>query len=96
MSCINATGEFGLIIRRSALTERGVSIDAVLAAMEAAEPMSINEDLISFGPTFGQEALDVFTARLMNLGLEYFDDFFEFAGVFPSWCNFHVSLSQKK
>jgi hypothetical protein len=89
---IKATGEFGLIIRRRSLQERNVSLKAVLEAMEAAEPLDISDELISFGPSFGQEALDTFVKRLVAMGLVYFDDFFEFVGMFPTWCEFRAVL----
>lgn len=89
---INVTSEFGIIIRRRALVERGVSVDDIVSLMESA-PLDINEDLISFGPSFGQEALDTLIRRLMSAGLEYFDDFFEFSGIFPPWCHFKASIN---
>lgn len=92
---IKATGEFGLIIRRDALQERQVSFEAILEAMEAVEPLDSNDELLSFGPSFGQEALDVFVRRLIAIGLVYFDDFFEFVGMFPTWCEFRASLKSK-
>ena len=91
MKYIRATAEFGIVIRRKALADRNVHIDAVLSAMQVDKPFDFNDHLISFGPSFGQEALDVFVKRLMALGLEYFDDFFEFSGQFPNWCEFLVS-----
>ena len=60
---INVTGEFGLIIRKRALLERNVSLEMLLTAMEASEPLDCNDELISFRPSFGPEALDrIFTA----------------------------------
>lgn len=90
---INVTAEFGLIIRKHALLERNVSMEMLLAAMEASNPLDCNDALISFGPSFGPEALDEYSRRLMKLGLEYFDDFFEFALPTPSWCQFQAGLS---
>jgi len=63
-----------------------------LEALEVKEPFDMNDELLSFGPSFGQEALDVLTDRLIALGLVYVDDFFEFVGIFPTWCRFHASL----
>ena len=90
---INVTSEFGLIIRKHALLERNVSMEMVLAAMEVSRPLDCNDELISFGPSFGSEALEEFSRRLMKLGLEYFDDFYEFAFPSPSWCQFQARLS---
>lgn len=94
MSYIDVTGEFGIVIRRHALIERGVSMAAVLEAMEVEAPLDCNDALISFGPNFGQEALDLLARRLVDLGLEYFDDFFEFVGTFPAWSKFQVRLNE--
>jgi hypothetical protein len=44
----------------------------------------------SFGPHFGQEALDELTRRLTNVGLLYLDDFFAFQGDFPKWIAFRA------
>jgi hypothetical protein len=92
MSCVDVTGEFGIIIRRHSLDERDVSLHSILEVLEVKEPFDINDQLVTFGPSFGQEALDVLTNRLIQLGLVYFDDFFEFVGSFPPWCRFHASL----
>jgi hypothetical protein len=80
MDHIAVTSEFGIVVRRAALTERGVSWEALLKVLEVQAPFDSNNDLISFGPHFGQEPLDVLIHRLSELGLNYFDDFFEFSG----------------
>jgi len=90
--CVDVTAEFGIIIRRQSLVERDVSFHSILEALEAKGPLDMNDELVTFGPSFGQETLDVLTKRLMGLGLVYFDDFFEFVGPFPPWCKFHASL----
>jgi hypothetical protein len=85
---VSLASEYGLLVRRKALEESGVSLGDVLTALEVGEPLDENEYLISFGPHFGQEALDTMTQRLTTLGLRYFDDFFEFSGDYPKWCVF--------
>ena len=95
MSAIDVTGEFGIVVRRQALIERRVSLEALLEALEVESPLDSNDSLMSFGPSFGQEALDVFTRRLIDLGFEYFDDFFEFVGTFPAWCRFQCLISSQ-
>ncbi|MEO5971346.1 MAG: hypothetical protein ABIQ95_15580 [Bdellovibrionia bacterium] len=89
---IKITDEFGIIIRKKALLEKSIKIEAVLAAFENESPMDENEDLISFGPHFGGEAMDNFGKRLTKLGLEYIDDYFNFYGEFPGWAEFSVAL----
>lgn len=89
---VEATSEFGLIIRRAALPARGVTHEQVLHALEGDPPRDADEDLISFGPSFGQEALDEFIRRLTALGLEYYDDFFPLAFELPHWMHLRVGL----
>ncbi|WKA26486.1 hypothetical protein [Bradyrhizobium roseum] len=82
------TTEFGLIVRRSALVERQVDLQDLFAVMEVGEWFDASDDLLSFGPHFGHEALITIVSRLIELGLVYFDDFFEFCGDYPPWCAF--------
>src|ERR1700687_2597706 len=92
MNCVNVTGEFGIIVRRHSLVERDVSFQSVLEALEVKGPLDISDEIVTFGPSFGKEALDVLTNRLVALGLKYFEDFFEFVGSVTYWCSFLVSL----
>ena len=87
-NCISVSSEFGIVVRRAALRERDVSWEDLLKVFEVPVPLDSNEHLISFGPHFGQEAVDVLLRRLSGLGLKYFDDFFEFCGDYPRWCAF--------
>ena len=66
---------------------------ALLKEMEVEKPLDSNEFLLSFGPSFGPEALDEFFRRLQELGLEYIDDFFIFTGDFPDWCEFWADMA---
>lgn len=95
MTAVNLTSEFGLVVRRAALEERGVSYGQLLDEMETEAPLSVNEDLISFGPHFGLEAASEFLRRLESRGLTNMDDFFIFAGDFPSWCGFTGYLARR-
>ncbi len=88
MATVNLTSEFGLVVRRFALQQRGVSYPELLHTMESEAPLDVNEDLISFGPHFGWEAATEFVQRLESLGLKNIDDFFIFSGDFPEWCGF--------
>lgn len=91
MRFVKLSAEYGIVVRRRALTERGVGYARLLEAMEIDEPLDASEGLLSFGPHFGGEAASEFTARLQNLGLVYIDDFFVFSGDFPGWCAFAAS-----
>jgi hypothetical protein len=91
MSHISVTNEYGIIVRRAALAERGVSWEDLLKVFSVKEPLDADSYLILFGPHFGQEALDALLERLSSIGLKYFDDFFEFYGDYPEWCVFKAS-----
>ncbi|MGJ7495944.1 hypothetical protein ACSFA8_12755 [Variovorax sp. RT4R15] len=83
---VKITGEYAVVLRRAAIAERSIEINAVLSAMEVNEISHQSPTFIAFSPIFGQEALQELSDRLVNLGLIYFDDFFEYAGTVPSWC----------
>jgi hypothetical protein len=94
--CVALTSEFGIVVRRAALMERGVSWEGLLNALDVPAPLDSNNCLISFGPHFGQEAVDILLGRLSGLGLKYFDDFFEFHGDYPKWCAFRASSPDER
>jgi len=94
MATVNLTSEFGLVIRQAALEQRGVSYRKLLDTMEVEAPLDVSEDLISFGPHFGLEAVTEFVQRLEALGLLNVDDFFVFTGEFPGWCGFSGFLKR--
>jgi hypothetical protein len=96
MSFVAVTAEYGIVIRRGALTERDVPYHAVLTAIGGDKPFDADGELLTFGPSFGQEALEALTQRSIALGLVYFDDFFEFVGSFPQWCSFGVAFVPEK
>jgi hypothetical protein len=73
-----------------------VSLDTLLAVMKVAVPLDSDDWLISFGPSFGQEALDEFVKALSGLGLQYFDDFVEIVGDCPAWCRFKAAYAADK
>jgi hypothetical protein len=93
MECVRVTGEFGLVVRLASLNERGLTVEKLLDALETSAPFDSNDEIASFGPHFGAEVLETLVRRLTDLGLEYFDDFFEFSGDFPAWCTFRVSAT---
>ena len=92
MTHISVVREYGFVVRRGSLVERGVELSNVLEAFEVGAPLDSDEFLLSFGPSFDEEAADEFVRRLSALGLEYIDDFFVFSGDFPGWCEFSATL----
>ena len=75
-----------LLIRRSAferaeLTRR--SFDERLGL--TADEFRVERDLVVLGPIHDEDALGALLAELEQLGLAYFDDFFELSGNWPEW-----------
>ena len=92
MTSIPASVEFGIIIRRGSLAERGIELEQVYRCMETSAPYGISDDMITFGPSFGADAQRQFIQRLEELGLNYFEDFFKVNIDRPAWCGFMVTL----
>ncbi len=95
MESVRVTFEFGLVLRRAALLERGVELPRVLVALEVSRPLEEGSELISFGPFFGGEVQNEMGNRLGDLGLRYFDDFFELALDHPSWIRFRAEGDER-
>lgn len=93
MKSISVSTQGGIVIRRASLSEKGVSEASLFAAMETTQADSANEELFGFGPSFGEEAMNEFTLRLQNLGLEYVDDFFCINYDVPAWCGLRAELT---
>ena len=74
-----------MIVRRRALAERGVDPAAFWDAMEGESPLAENDDMLSFGPLFGEEALTEYSRRPAALGLIYIDDFHGLNFDLPEW-----------
>ena len=94
MTAVTLTSEFGLVVRRAALRQRGVSYAKLLELMEAEKPLDASEELVSFGPHFGSEAAAEFVRRLEAAGMINIEDFFVFVGDFPEWCSFKGLLKR--
>jgi hypothetical protein len=91
-SIVIATNEYGLVVRREALRERGVEYDDVLNALQVQKPLDQNDELLTFGPSFGGEAMDEFAARLQRLGLRFVDDFYCLSFDLPAWCDLRLAF----
>lgn len=86
------TFEYGIVIRRAALSRRSVALEVVLTALEIGAWLGEDPDLLSTGASFGQEACDGLIKRLEALGLIYFDDFVDLSFVHPSWLKFSATV----
>jgi hypothetical protein len=49
------------------------------------EEFRVEGELVALGPIFDEEALGALVAALEEVGLVYFDDFFELSGNWPDW-----------
>lgn len=87
---INITVEYAVVIRKSG-AESCCTREQLRDAFEGAPPHAEDDKLLVFGPSFGEDALVVFMARLEALGLRYFDDFFDLRIDHPSWIRFAIS-----
>ena len=81
-----------LVFRRAAYEQAGL----VRAALDARLGLTPDEfrvegDLVAVGPIHDEDALGALVAELEQLGLVYFDDFFELSGNWPEWLHLRVS-----
>ena len=90
---VAATGDYGLVIRRQALADRGITVATLLELLEGVNLMGQNDDLLSFGPIFGPDAMHNLHERLRTQGLEYVVDFAELELLLPDWLQIGVAHS---
>jgi hypothetical protein len=53
----------------------------------------VEGNLVAIGPVSGEESLADVVAELEELGLVYFDDFFELSGNWPSWLGLYCGAN---
>ena len=53
----------------------------------------VEGDLVAVGPIHDEDALGALVADLEQLGLRYFDDFFELSGNWPGWLALYARAS---
>ena len=75
-----------LVIRRSSYERAGL----VRAALDAklgltADEFRVEMDLVVIGPVHDTEAFQELLQQLEDLGLSFYDDFFELSGNWPEW-----------
>jgi hypothetical protein len=83
-----------LFLRRQAYEKSGLTrqqIDERLGLTP--DEFRVEGDLIAIGPIYGADgdALGELISELEDLGLVYFDDFFELTGNWPDWVRLHAS-----
>lgn len=60
---VKVTMEYSLVIRRKSLTDKNISLEQINEVFEGNAPLDINEELISYGPHFGQERMMYYFRR---------------------------------
>ena len=81
-----------LVIRRGAYEASGLTraqIDERLGL--AADEFRVAGSVIAIGPLPGEGSLADVIAELEQLGLVYYDDFFELSGNWPDWISLFVA-----
>ena len=91
---VKVSNNFGIVVKKSAITREGIVHQDLLALMECASPFDENNMLISFGPHFGGEAANEFIRRLEQAGLQYVDDFMDFQILLPEWCETSICIRE--
>lgn len=75
-----------LFIRRAAYEQAGLVRAAVDARLGlTADEFRVEGDVLALGPVYDADAFAAFMAELEQLGLVYYDDFFELTGNWPEW-----------
>lgn len=92
MRVVKLSSDFGIIVKKEAIRQKGVSLEQLFQIMETSFPFDENETLISFGPHFGKEATNEFIQRLEHVGLIYGKEFLDFHDILPNWCCVYVKL----
>ena len=81
-----------LVIRRSSYERVGLvrsAIDTLLGL--TADEFRVDGDLVVIGPVHDGAAFQGLLQQLENLGLSFYDDFFELSGNWPEWLSVLVA-----
>lgn len=75
-----------MLVRRSAFERSGL-LRSDLDARYGLTPdeFRVEGDVVAIGPLHAADAVTDLTEQLEQLGLVYFDDFFEMSGNWPGW-----------
>ena len=80
-----------LVIRRSAFERIGLTRQAVDERLNLTpDEFRVEGGLIAVGPIHGDEELTTFVEELEQLGLVYFEEFFDLSGNWPEWLQVFV------
>ncbi len=81
-----------VVIRRAAYERAGLvraSLDARLGL--TADEFRVEGDLVVIGPVHDTEAFQEVLQQLEDMGLSFYDDFFELSGNWPEWLGMWAS-----
>lgn len=93
LSIVN--GAPSLFIRRAAYESSGLTRAAIDERLGlTADEFRVEGDLVCIGPIYDTDALGPLIAELEEMGLAYYDDFFELSGNWPSWLTIHASAAR--
>lgn len=94
MSLPIAQGVPTLFFRREAYERAGLTraaLDERLGLTDA--EFRVEGDLVALGPIYDADALGVLLDELEQVGLTYYDDYFELSGSWPEWMSVLVRIA---
>ena len=81
-----AAGNPTILIRRQAFERVGLTRSAIDERFNLTdEEFRVEAGVVAIGPLVGDDALTELIGELEDLGLTYFEDFFELSGNWPEW-----------
>jgi hypothetical protein len=95
MALLVTQGVPTLFFRRGAYEHAGLTraaLDARLGLTEA--EFRVEGDLVAIGPIYDVDALGTLVDELEQIGLAYYDDYFELSGSWPEWLAVLVRTTQ--
>jgi hypothetical protein len=86
-----------LLFRRAAYERSGITRAALDARLGLTDTeFQVEGDLVAVGPIYDVEALGALVDELEQLGLVYFDDFFEMSGSWPEWLSIVARVAEPR
>jgi hypothetical protein len=95
MALLVTQGVPTLFFRRDAYERAGLTratLDARLGLTDA--EFRVEASLVAIGPIYDVDALGVLVDELEQIGLTYYDDYFELSGSWPEWLTVLVRTAQ--
>ena len=78
-----------LLLRKAAFEQAQLTRQAVDEFLNLTpDEFHVEGDVIAIGPVHDADALQEFMDQLEQRGLQYFDDYFEMPGNYPTWLTF--------